>query len=147
MLNKINALIRANDICVLATAGEQGPHTSLMAYACSPDCRQIYLVTPRQTLKYRNMRAQPSVSLLVDTRETMPRGEVRALTINGRAVEIADAKEAAAAREVLGGRHPQLKSLLALPDLAFIRVGIETLQLLEGPQASHFVRLPGADAG
>lgn len=147
MLDEINALIRGNDICVLATAGEQGPHTSLMAYACTPDCRQIYLVTPRQTLKYRNMRAQCRVSLMVDTRETMPRGEVRALTVNGRALEITDAAEAAAAREVLAGRHPHLQSLLALPDLAFIRVEIETLQLLKGPQASHFVRLSAEKTG
>ena len=44
-------LIHEHDLCVLATAGESGPHTSLMAYSCSPECSEIYLVTSWNTRK------------------------------------------------------------------------------------------------
>ena len=144
MLEQINALIRDNDICVLATAGEAGPHTSLMAYACSPDCGQIYLVTPRQTAKYRNLCAQPTVSVMVDTRTQATRGEIQALTISGQAVEMTDPVEVAAVRDVFVERHPHLKSLMAVPDIAFIRIVIASLQLLRGPRESHYVQIKAA---
>ena len=147
MLDQINAIIRENDICVLATAGEQGPHTSLMAYACSPDCSRVYLVTPRQTQKYRNLCAQPNVSLMVDTREQQPRGLVRALTINGRGYEISDAAESAAVREVFSQRHAHLLPLLEQNDIAFFSLVVEALQLLNGPSEAHYIRLPVADGG
>lgn len=147
MLDQINALIRENDICVLATAGEQGPHTSLMAYACSTDCSRIYLVTPRQTQKYRNLCVQPRVSLMVDTREQAPRGSVRALTINGRGYEISDAAESASVRKVFSQRHAHLLPLLEQNDIAFFSVVIEALQLLNGPCEAHYIRLPVTHGG
>ena len=147
MLDRVTEIIRENDICVLATAGADGPHTSLMAYAGSGDFRTIYLATPRNTRKYRNLCAQPRVSLMVDTRDEDPRGEVKALTIAGCADEIRDDAEAAAVRNVLLGRHPQLQSLLAQPDIAFIRVVIESVQMLSGPLEACYVRFPTGSEG
>lgn len=42
MLDKIKTLICGNDICVLATVGPDGPHTSLMAYICNADGSEIF---------------------------------------------------------------------------------------------------------
>jgi nitroimidazol reductase NimA-like FMN-containing flavoprotein (pyridoxamine 5'-phosphate oxidase superfamily) len=147
MLDRVTQIIQDNDICVLATAGADGPHTSLMAYAGSGDYRVIYLATPRNTRKYRNLCAQPRVSLMVDTRDKDPRGEVKALTIDGAADEIRDAAEADSVRNVLLGRHPHLQSLLEQPDIAFIRVVIAAVQMLSGPLEAGYVRFPAGDAG
>lgn len=142
MLAQINTLIRENTLCVLATAGEEGPHTSLMAYVASSDGKQIFLVTPKDTLKYRNLCTQPKVSLMVDTREQAPRGAVQALTISGLAVEMTAPAELASTRALFEEKHPHLRRLMQGEQLAFIRVAIASVQLLDGPQKAHFVQMP-----
>ncbi len=148
VLEKIKTLIRENDICVLATLGSNGPHTSLMAYICSTDCTEIYLVTPVKTLKYRNLESNATVSLLVDTREKESRQNIQALTITGKAHIIRDAGKINAVRSKIQQRHAHLRELLDQPDIAFICVSVETYQLLDGVYKAHFVRLAdikGAD--
>ena len=142
MLDQINEIIQENDICVLATAGADGPHTSLMAYACSADRLNIYLATPQNTLKYRNVCVQPRVSIMVDTRDKEPRGKMRALTINGCATQIHDIEEAGAVRTMLLDRHPHLQRLLAQPDIAFIRIAIAAVQMLDGPLEAYRIQFP-----
>ena len=74
MLEKMKNIMRSQDICVLATVSEDKPHCSLMAYLTDDDCRTIYMITHKHTTKYRNLTANPSLSLLIDTR-LMVRGE------------------------------------------------------------------------
>ncbi len=140
-LEKIRTLIRENSICVLATIGAKGPHTSLMAYTCSEDCTEIYLVTPVNTLKYRNLTSNSRVSLMVDTRETESRSMVRALTITGKASVIEDRGKIDAVHSQIKQRHAHLQNLTDQPDIAFICVSIETIQFQNGVHESHFVRL------
>ena len=70
MRKDIQELLQANRTCVLATVSEGEPHCSLMSYATDDDCREIYMATHRDTKKYKNLTANPSVSLLIDTRES-----------------------------------------------------------------------------
>ena len=111
MLEKIKTLVRENDICVLATTGANDPHTSLMAYACSADCTEIYMVTPAKTLKYRNLTGNPKVSLLVDTREKELRASIQALTITGKAHTVRDTGKKDAVRMQIQQRHDHLQGL------------------------------------
>lgn len=63
MLERMKQLVREKDICVLATVSGSKPHCSLMAYVTDEDCREIYMVSRRQTGKYRNLKksgSQPS---------------------------------------------------------------------------------------
>jgi len=69
MLEEMKALAKQKDICVLATVSDGNPHCSLMAYATDDDCREIYMITQKGTKKYKNLIKNPSVSLLIDTRE------------------------------------------------------------------------------
>ncbi len=63
-LERVERLIRRKDLCVLATAGSEGPHTSLMAYICPPGTLNLYFLTPIRSRKYLNVLADPRVSLL-----------------------------------------------------------------------------------
>ncbi len=83
MLDQMKALARAKNICVLATVAGRKPHCSLMAYVCDERCEEIYMVTHKNTHKYKNLMHNPSVSLLIDTRENAPRAWARALTVAG----------------------------------------------------------------
>ncbi|MBI5062647.1 MAG: pyridoxamine 5'-phosphate oxidase family protein [Desulfatitalea sp.] len=142
MLEKIKTLIRENDICVLATGGAEGPHTSLMAYICSEAATDIYLVTPSKSLKYRNIIQNGRVSLLVDTRDKDSRGTIRALTINGQARVVLDEREKNTMLQVFARRHSHLTDLLEQVDIALVRIQVRSLQLLNGPQEAHHILLP-----
>jgi nitroimidazol reductase NimA-like FMN-containing flavoprotein (pyridoxamine 5'-phosphate oxidase superfamily) len=86
MLERIKALVKEKDICVLATVSGDKPHCSLMAYVTDDDCREIYMVTQRESRKYENLMKNRSVSLLIDTREEnlgSRRPEAKALTVSG----------------------------------------------------------------
>jgi nitroimidazol reductase NimA-like FMN-containing flavoprotein (pyridoxamine 5'-phosphate oxidase superfamily) len=147
MLDQIKTLIRENDLCVLATGSGEGPHTSLMAYICDEDVTAIYLVTPSQSLKYRNILQDGRVSLLVDTREKDPRGTIRALTISGQARVVPDERQRHPMLQAFARRHRHLKGLLAQDDIVLVCVRIKALQLLNGPQEAHHILLSDGAAG
>ena len=83
MLAEMKALAREQNTCVLATVGGQKPHCSLMAYVTDENCTEMYMVTHKNTNKYKNLIENPSVSLLIDTREISPRTKAKALTVEG----------------------------------------------------------------
>lgn len=138
-LEKIKTLIRNHDMCVLATLGKDGPHTSLMAYTCAGDCDQLYMLTSIQTLKFKNLTEDNRVSLLVDTREKDARESIKAVTITGRAYQIIDADEVEQLQYQIRKQLPHLHGLLDQPELAFVRVCIESFQVLDGVQDAHYV--------
>ena len=69
MLKRMKKIVKDKDVCVLATVMDNVPHCSLMSYATDDDCREIYMMTHKQTKKYRNLLQNVKVSLLIDTRE------------------------------------------------------------------------------
>ena len=86
MLKKMKDIVRANDLCVLATVSEGKPHCSLMSYVSDEEGREIYLISHKQTKKYFNLMENPVVSLLIDTREEergQKRVDIKALTVVG----------------------------------------------------------------
>jgi nitroimidazol reductase NimA-like FMN-containing flavoprotein (pyridoxamine 5'-phosphate oxidase superfamily) len=83
MLAEMKALVREKNICVLATVAGRKPHCSLMAYVTNQNCTEMYMVTHKNTNKYKNLMENPSISLLIDNREISPRTKARALTVEG----------------------------------------------------------------
>jgi nitroimidazol reductase NimA-like FMN-containing flavoprotein (pyridoxamine 5'-phosphate oxidase superfamily) len=142
MLEKMKDLVRSQDVCVLATVSGDQPHCSLMSYAVDDDCREMYMVTFKQTKKYRNLKDNPAVSLLVDTRAEdygEKRHQARALTVNGLFEEVNDQKKRDMIRALLLKRHPHLNVLAEAPDAEFFTVRIKSLQLLEGVEEASYV--------
>jgi nitroimidazol reductase NimA-like FMN-containing flavoprotein (pyridoxamine 5'-phosphate oxidase superfamily) len=141
MMEKMKDLVRSQNVCVLATVSGDQPHCSLMSYATDADCREMYMVTFKKTKKYRNLKDNPAVSLLIDTRKE-DRGEkqheVRALTVNGLFEDVKDQKKRDMIRALLLERHPHLDVLVEDPDAEFFTVRIKTMQMLEGVMDASF---------
>ncbi len=133
MNQKMRSLILNNELCVLATTGPQGPHTSLMSYLASEDGAELYLVTKIDTLKYSNIQNEPRVSILIDDRRVGDHGELNALTISGRAVKVIDTRTEAELLARFAAERPHLCQISSNPDSQVLRVKIDNLQLLEGP--------------
>lgn len=145
MLETMKRLIREHDTCVLATVGPDGrPHCSLMSYLAADDSRRLYLLTGKSTRKHRNMLANPRVSLLVDTRASAGAAglsEVYALVMDATFTPLAEGPDKDGLRRRLLARHPHLAELAAHPDVELVAMGIQGMQLQEGPVKAHYASL------
>lgn len=144
MLKKMKKLVRQKDVCVLATVMDDVPHCSLMSYVPDRDCREIYMMTGKGTKKYRNLAANRTVSLLIDTREEdcgADRSRIRALTVGGVFAGIRDKTKKKLVRQKLLKKHPQLKPFAEDPDTVIFAVKVKSFQLLDGVQDSYFEKM------
>jgi len=141
MLEEMKALAKQKDICVLATVSGGNPHCSLMAYATDEDCREIYMVTGKGTKKYKNLIENPSVSLLIDTREEQAASrplQAKALTIAGLFQKIDDEGKERLARARLLERHPHLAEFIDQADTELLCIKATSFLLLNGLKEAHF---------
>ena len=133
------SLISKNNILVLATQGNDGVHTSLMAYASSSDCREIYMVSSRNSRKCENISLFPQVSLLIDDRDHKIRDrrhEIKALTIKGIYLPVQDKAEEKNILNHISESVPQIAAAFSGPENMVIRIKAESFQLLDGPENS-----------
>jgi len=142
MLEKMKALVKEKDICVLSTVSEGArPHCSLMAYVADEKCREIYMATHSTTKKYKNLLHNSSASLLIDSREITPRLQAQALTVSGVFQPIEDAHKRARVEALLLRQHPHLKDFVKNPNTIMICIKVQSFLLLNGLTDSHFVNL------
>jgi len=140
MLATMQEMLRSHDLCVLATAAENRPHCSLMAYVCDDAARYVYMVTYRHSLKFRNLQDNPAVSLLVDTRGGGG-AEIKALTAAGVYEPLQDPAAIEAARSRLLAAHPRLEVFLKSDGAEIIAVRLSSFLLLDGLTEAAFEQL------
>jgi nitroimidazol reductase NimA-like FMN-containing flavoprotein (pyridoxamine 5'-phosphate oxidase superfamily) len=141
MRSDIQKMISENKVCVLATVSDAAPHCSLMSYATDKDCREIYMATLKDTKKYRNLIANPAISLLIDTRNTDPNSKTRALTVTGVCQTIGNDKRIKEIRKALLKKHPDLNDFFNNPDARIVVIKATSLQLLDSVTDSYFEQL------
>lgn len=143
MLEKMIALLKANDMGVLATCRDQKPHCSLMAYVTEEDGLTIYMATRQDTTKFRNMLENPRVSLLVDSRlhNAHDRSRIQSLTVEGLFMPLEDKMQEENVRRLLRQRHPHISGLLDHPLPAIISVKVLSFLLLDGPEKANHVKV------
>ena len=145
MLEQMTAMVKENDICVLATASDNRPHCSLMAYVADETGETIYMATPADSRKFANLGKNPFVSLLIDTRATHPREKTKALTVSGVCETVKELKERSTAAASLLSVHPQLGSILEDAGVELLCVKAESFLLLDGVSDAHFVEVDSSN--
>jgi nitroimidazol reductase NimA-like FMN-containing flavoprotein (pyridoxamine 5'-phosphate oxidase superfamily) len=144
MLKKMKKIVKDKDVCVLATVMDNVPHCSLMSYMPDRDCLEIYMMTRKGTKKYRNLVANKTVSLLIDTREEdcgADRARIKALTVSGVFNTISEKAKKKLVRQKLLKKHPQLKPFAQDPDTEVFAVKVKSFQLLDGVKDSYFEKV------
>ena len=121
MLEKMKELVRKKNICVLATVSDHKPYCSLMAYITDTTCKEIYMVTLKNTNKFNNLEKNPWVSLLIDSRETQPRSNAQALTIDGVFIPLLDENKKENIRDRMLESFPHMKDFIHHPESELIR--------------------------
>lgn len=141
-LEAMLALVRDQDMCVLATAQGGRPHTSLMAYAAADGGRALYMVTQSDSAKFANIQANAEVSALIDTRieDRSQRYATRALTVHGSCRRLGGdaAREALSA---LTAAHPHLADFAASGTAVALELRVRDLQLLSGVEDATYRQL------
>jgi hypothetical protein len=99
------------------------------------------MATLKNTKKYRNLAANPCVSLLIDTRESSAKSGItntRALTVTGMFQDSVDAKRKPVIRERLLAKHPDLTAFFNDPEAEIVVIRATALQLLDGITDAYF---------
>jgi len=112
-----------------------------MSYVADEEGREIYLLTRKNTKKYRNLKENPSVSLLIDSRDMDPahRGDrPQALTVSGTVQRATDERRKAEILRRLLARHPHLERLAVQPDAEVVVVRVKAFQLLDGITDAYY---------
>jgi nitroimidazol reductase NimA-like FMN-containing flavoprotein (pyridoxamine 5'-phosphate oxidase superfamily) len=138
---KARELIRKQGTCVLATSAKNRPYCSLMAYACNETCSEMYMLTGRETRKYKNLMENRAVSILIDTRGSTLESDhegTTALTLSGKFEPVISRSEETGMREAIKTRHPGLGDLLDDPDTKVVRIKNESFLLVMGPKDVHY---------
>jgi len=144
MLEKMKDIVKRNDLCVLATISEGKPHCSLMSYIADNECHEIFMISHKNTKKYTNLMANPSVSLMIDTRKDDKEGrraKVKALTVNGEFQNINDPVQKNLIRTRLLKKHPHLIDFINEPCAEIFSIKIKSFQLLDGVKDAYFEKV------
>jgi nitroimidazol reductase NimA-like FMN-containing flavoprotein (pyridoxamine 5'-phosphate oxidase superfamily) len=146
MLEEMKALAREKNSCVMATIVDSRPYCSLMAYVTNNACTEIYMVTHRQTQKFKNLAENPAVSLMIDNRDTSPRTAARAMTVEGVFQKITDSTKQIEVRRKLLSAHPHLDEFMGHPEAEVFQINIKSFLLLDGLTRASFEEVPDFDS-
>lgn len=138
----VKKMLLENDFCVLCTCSHDVPDASLMLYICDDLCTKIYMLTLKTTTKYANIVNNKSVSLLVDTRDTIgdKSAQVEALTIHGEASIVVDYDASRKIIHQMISKHDKLSNLASNDDVCVIEVTINSIMFLENVDKVSYVK-------
>lgn len=143
MRTRAMKIMSENNLCVLCTCSHDIPDASLMLYMCDQPCAKIYMLTLKETNKYRNIVNNRRVSLLIDTRDTVPdkTSQIEALTIEGEAVIVRDMAFAQALIDQMKKKHHSLSNLASGESVSVIEVTIQNILFLENVDDGYNVNM------
>ena len=85
----IKDLANTQYFAVLSSVGEGQPYSNLVSFAITTDLKSLIFVTDRNTRKYRNIKENNKVALIIDNRTNQPSDVTQAIaiTVIGNAYE------------------------------------------------------------
>ncbi len=129
----IEQIIKKSGFAVLATEGNGQPHVSLIAITPLGNCRQLLFATYRNSLKYRNIKLNNKVAVLIENGDITEKGlnERVVLTIIGYTEEISISQNEEVYHAHLKS-HPGMESFMLSPDCTLIKVIAQSYQVVKG---------------
>lgn len=137
---QVRKLCASQKLAVLCTQSGNQPYASLMAFFVSLDLKRLYLMTPKDTRKFKNLAANPRVAVLVTSSENQPSDfqQAMAATVIGSAAEIRGPNRQRLIDRYIE-KHPHLVDFATSPSSALVEVAVETYVLVENfQQVSEF---------
>jgi uncharacterized pyridoxamine 5'-phosphate oxidase family protein len=122
----IQDLLQDQKFAVLSTYDSSQPYCNLVAFADIKEGKSIIFITDRNTRKYRNLKKNEKVSLLIDNRtnRNIDFDKAIAVTLMGRAKEVAG-ENTVSYREYYLNKHPNLNDFFSKMGKAIFEVIID----------------------
>ncbi len=139
MLDQVEKILQENSLCVLCTEANGNPYCSLMTYILMDDLRTLYMISTLKSRKYKNLLANPNVSVLIDTRQkpnTTSTKKIISVTFAG-IFQPLKGSESQKVRTNLANNHSELDDFLKDPNCAIFSVKLKSFLLLDGPIDSY----------
>ena len=132
---QITDLCSSQKLAVLCTYRESQPYASLVAFVTSEDLRYLYFITPKTTRKFKNLEANPQISVLVNSSENQESDFHRAMavTVIGKAAEVLGRKREGPIKRYLE-MHPYLEEFAKSPTCALVQVKVKSYFLVRNFQ-------------
>jgi nitroimidazol reductase NimA-like FMN-containing flavoprotein (pyridoxamine 5'-phosphate oxidase superfamily) len=127
----LRELLTSQTLAVLGTHQAGQPYGSLVAFAATPDLKNLFFATTRATRKFANLQADSRVSMVLDNRSNRVADFRKAVaaTVLGRAKEIKGRDRQKIAKIYLA-KHPHLKEFISSPTCALIKIRVEVYYLV-----------------
>ena len=124
-------LFSSQILAVLGTHQAGQPYGSLVAFAATPDLKNLVFATTRATRKFANLQADSRVSMVFDNRSNRVADFRKAVaaTALGRAKEVRGEERNKFAKMYLA-KHPRLKEFVSSPTCALVRIRVEVYYLV-----------------
>jgi nitroimidazol reductase NimA-like FMN-containing flavoprotein (pyridoxamine 5'-phosphate oxidase superfamily) len=131
VMQRIKKVIASQSIAVLGTSKNDEPYSCLVAYAMTENIDQFIFATMRQRLKYKNLSANPRVSLIIDDRNENASDfdKTTSVTVLGSARDLIGPEREEYA-SILLKLHPSLTDFVNSHDCAVIRVDIDKIYVV-----------------
>lgn len=129
----IEDIFKISRFAILATEGNGQPHVSLIAITPLEDCRHLVFATYRDSLKYRNIKLNSKVAVLIENGDVTEKDlkDRVVLTIIGYTEEINISQNEEAYKAHLKS-HPGMESFMLSPDCTLIKVIAQSYQVVKG---------------
>jgi len=129
---------------VLATTNGNVPYCSLMTFAVKDDLSQIILATPEKTEKFKNIKSNPQVSMLIDDRQNKASDSEfsMAVTVLGRAKE-SSSQEQETVKGIFLTKNPYLDEFVQASTTRLIQVDVDQYVVARRFQEVTVINLSG----
>ena len=114
---KLRSLFDSERVGVLATSGDGGPYTSLLAFDYGEDFKSVIICTARSTQKFYHMTHEPRVAFLIDNRHCAEENFYGAMAVTALG-SVQELKDCSAVRDRFLMKNPGLTTFLAMPNTA-----------------------------
>lgn len=124
---RLYALNETQRSAVLATAADQYPYTSMVSFALTPDLKGALFLTPRNTVKYKNLMRSAHVALLMDNRTNTTQDLLgaEAITLIGAAKPVRKGKKRDELLKIFLKKHPKMKAFASAETTALVFIEAE----------------------
>lgn len=122
----LKELFTSQRLAVLGTHQAGQPYGSLVAFAATPDLKNLVFATTRATRKFANLQVDSRVSMVFDNRSNRVADFRKAVaaTALGRAKETKGEERKKFAKMYLA-KHPHLKEFVSSPTCALVRIRVD----------------------
>ena len=124
-------MLNSQKIAVLGTSKDGEPYSCLVGFAMTEDLSELVFATMRERLKYKQMQANPRVTLMIDDRDVQNSdfNDTTSLTVVGSAEDVLGDDRSKYATLLLK-QHPVLTEFVNSPDCAVMRVAVDKIYVV-----------------